>query len=279
MPYTFGAGTGDDINWAMGMTMGATARLHLVCGWWYPTTLTDTRGLWSAGNVYGAEINTTTSELRLRTDNTTDGQWTTTGAALAVNKWSFLAFASSQSNTGPAAAWRVWMGTLDEAPIEITVTSAVAPVGNFTGNATFYIGNKGTGTLAFQGDIANLGYYVSQAAVGDDFNPFTLAAYGAISVADGEWIKERFVDPYYRGLGWCMQGGPRRFFGSASNLDECAFIHLDHAVEVAQIYRNGVAATAPSATIVNTGATPSRNGAPLPLRVQSPIMPPKMLGR
>ena len=74
MAYTFGGATTDDITFASAITIGANSRAALICGWWYPTTLTATRKLWSANStgIVGAEIDTTTSELRLRSDNTTD---------------------------------------------------------------------------------------------------------------------------------------------------------------------------------------------------------------
>lgn len=199
MAYTFGAATGDDITIAMNGNMGATTISAFVCGWWYPTTLTATRGLWSAGNVFGAEIDTTTSEIRLRTDNTTDGQWTTTGAGLTVNTWSFLAFANSCNNTGPASAWRVWAGTLETPPVELTVTGAVAPVGNFAGNASFYIGNKGTGTLAFQGDICEVSYHRCTAGTGVTTHPLTIATTGTITNDEARYIFERVVMPCWAG--------------------------------------------------------------------------------
>ncbi len=153
MAYTVGAGTGDDIAFSTGTTLGADNRSCFVCGWWYPTTLTATRGYWSAGNTFGAEVDTTTSELRLRTDNTTDGQWTTTGANITTNKWWFLAFLNATENTGVLSPWRVWVGDVENPPVAVTVTNATAPAGNFTGSSACVIGNKGTGTLAFRGDV------------------------------------------------------------------------------------------------------------------------------
>jgi len=198
MAYTFGAATGDDITWVGTNTAFATNRLTLVCGWWYPTTLTATRGLWSFGNVAGAEIDTTTSELRLRTDNTTDGQWTTTGVGLTTNTWTFLAFMASCNNTGPAAAWRVWTATIDTFPTEVTVTSAVAPVGNFTGSTSFTVGNKGTGTVAFQGDIGEVVIYQS-GSVSGILSPFNFATFGTITQAEADWALAEFVVPAFRG--------------------------------------------------------------------------------
>lgn len=199
MSLTFGGATGDDVTWTSGLTLGATTRNNLVCGWWRPTTLTATRRLWSAGTIFGAEIAAATSEIVLRTDNTTDGQWTTTGAGLTLNQWQFLAFVASINNTGPAAAWRVWSGTIDTAPIECTVTQNTAPVGNFTGSGSFTIGNAGSaGTVAFQGDIANVAVFTHAAVVGAD-RPFGNAAFGAITATEAQYLYERFVLPFWLG--------------------------------------------------------------------------------
>lgn len=202
MAYTFGAATGDDINWAAINTAGAGSRTQVVCGWWYPTTLTATRGLWSFGNVFGAEIDTTTSELRLRTDNTTDGQWTTSGVGLVTGSWKFLAFYSSTNNTGPAGAWRVWAGDVDTVPTEVTVSVATSPVGNFTGSTAFTIGNKGTGTVAFQGDVGEVCYYLGGSTASATVHPFGHAAFGTITQAEADLVLDRFVMPAYRGDTW-----------------------------------------------------------------------------
>lgn len=194
MPYVFGGATADDITWDNATTMGANNRACFVCGWWKPTTLTATRGLWSAGDTFGAEIDSTTDELRLRTDNTTDGQWTTTGVDLATNTWKFIAFLNTCTNTGPAAAWRVWAGGETSPPVEVTVTGAVSPSGNFVGNATGYVGNKGTGTLAFQGSVENF-VMMSTAST----RLFSLAAHGTISNDEAAANYRNLVIPYWLG--------------------------------------------------------------------------------
>lgn len=192
--YTFGGATSDDITWSLGPSVGATATAVFVCGWWRPTTLTATRGLWSCGNTFGAEIDATTDELRLRTDNTTDGQWTTAGVDLVANEWRYIAFANTCLNGTPSAAWRVWAGGISSAPIECTVTVATSPSGNFTGNANFYIGNKGTGTLAFQGQISDV-------LVCSGSTPsFAIAAHGAISNDEAGGIYRRLVWPTWLGI-------------------------------------------------------------------------------
>lgn len=197
MAYTFGALTSDNISIAATLTTGANTNACLVMGWWLPTTLTATRGLWSFGTVFGAEVAGTTSEIILRTDNTTDGQWTTTGAALTVDTWTFLAFLGSFRNTGPAAAWRVWSGTVDTPPVECTVTQNTAPAGNFTGNGTFTIGNKAsTGTVAWQGDIDQVVFLTVSAAVPGRC-PLPHTGNGNIAQSDADYIYQTLVAPYW----------------------------------------------------------------------------------
>jgi hypothetical protein len=198
MSYTCGAATTDDLATGFN-TVGANDTNCFVAGWWKPTTLTATRGLWSAGNIFGAEIDTTTSELRLRTDNTTDGQWTTTGVGLTVDQWKFLAFANSCSNTGPTASWVVWSGTNEVAPQRVTVTQATAPNGNFTGSANTYLGNKGTGTLAFQGQLGPAVFGRNPSSI-FGYVPTTTA--GTIAQEGIDYVYANLVLPIWLG-NWC----------------------------------------------------------------------------
>lgn len=197
MSYTFGAAATDDITGGTGFTAGADNGSNLVAGWWYPTTLTATRGYWSFGNTYGAEVDAGTSEIRMRTDNTTDGQWLTSGAGITTNKWWFLAFLNASENTTVAGAWRVWVGDAENHPTEVTVTNPTTRSGNYTGSATFYLGNKGTGSLAFQGDIG-WACTVGCAAVGQ-MNPFTISTSGAISNDEAAETYRRWIEPIYLG--------------------------------------------------------------------------------
>jgi hypothetical protein len=181
------------------LAFGATARACLITAWYYPTTLTAGRKLFGAGATWGAEVDTTTDELRLRTDNTTDGQWTTTGVDMAVNEWKFIAIMNSTLNTGPAGAWRVWVGTAESAPVEATVTVATSPVGNFTGSTTLSIGNSGAATVAWQGDIESMYAVTTSQTAGVTTNPFSVAAYGAITNAEAQLALERYVRPLWLG--------------------------------------------------------------------------------
>lgn len=197
MPYTFGGGTGDDFN-ITATTAGATASVELVTGWFYPTTLTAGRGLWSWGNVAGCKIHTTTSELQLISDNTTDGLTTTSGLGLAVNVWHFLAFLGTFNDTGPVNAWRVWKGTIDFAPTVIATVATVAPIGNHVGSLTWYVGNLGTGTVAFQGDIANV-TFMHGAGTGATAGLLAPISMGALTQADEDIVFNDLVLPLYRG--------------------------------------------------------------------------------
>ncbi len=181
------------------VTLGATARSSLIVGWYYPTALTATRRLFGAGAIWGAEVDTTTDELRLRTDNTTDGQWTTTGVDMVVNEWKFIAIMNSTLNTGPAGAWRVWVGTAESAPVEATVSVATSPVGNFTGNSTLYIGNTASGSTAWEGDIENVFVVASSATIGVTSSLFNQAAYGAITTDAAEFTLRNYVLPLWLG--------------------------------------------------------------------------------
>lgn len=197
MAYTFGGATTDDATVAASVAAGGNSGTLLVAGWWRPTTLTAGRTYWSAGNVLRCEVDATTSELRLVTDNTTDGQWTTSGAGVVVNKWCFLAFFGSFNNTGPAAAWRVWVGDEHTLSAAITPTQAVAPAGNFTSSGNIYAGNAGTGSVAFQGQIGWM--FAGSAANVSVIGPWGVAASGVIDAADELRAYKTWVQPLWKG--------------------------------------------------------------------------------
>jgi len=269
--YTFGAGTGDDINWAATVSFGANSRAHLVCGWFFPTTLTAGRGYWSAGNIIGVEVDSTTSELRLRTDNTTDGQWTTTGAGITVNEWVFIAVFGTFNNSGPSAEWRVWIGRIGQAPVEVTVTQAVAPAGNFAASSSWTIGNKGTGTLSFQGDISDVVYITTSGAAAVD-QMFFIETYGSAPQAAADLILERFVRPIW--MGELMPPGGRK---ADSVADAVYWPGSVGGVGLRCTYR----ATDEQPFVVPTinGATVSENRGPRSLRLIRPFLSPSIVSR
>ena len=196
MAYTFGGATGDDVTATLSQSNGASARVNLIRGWWYPTTLTATRVLMSHGAVLRVAIDTTTSELRITTDNTTDGEWTTTGVGLTVDTWTFIAIIGSWNTTGPAVGLRVWAGTAETPPAEVTVTNVTAPVGAFVGSTGFSIGNNAAaGTLAFQGDIDWVAEMCVNSANFGASHPFAIATNGVITQAEADHILRTHVMP------------------------------------------------------------------------------------
>lgn len=205
MSFRLGDTASSDLNWVVKYQIPVGGSAFLVCGRWRPTTLTAGRGLWSFGNNTTAEIASTTSELVLRTQNTTNGQWTTTGAGLAVNQWRFLAFFLSSNNTGPAAQWIVWSsGNLEDRPAKSTITQNTAPVGNFVGSNTFYAGNVGTSTTqAFQGQISAIQIYQGGHQTR---GPFRLSSAAAVTAEQENYIYETFVVPAWQGNFWPQVG-------------------------------------------------------------------------
>jgi hypothetical protein len=240
--------------------------------------LTSTRKLWSANTsgIVGAEINTTTSELRLKTDNTTDGQWTTSGVSLAVNTWHFLAFFLTCTNTGPAGAWRVWAASGTNRPTEATVSVATSPSGNFTGSTSFFIGNAGTGSLAFQGDISRVQAYITSGTTAGAQHPFGLAAHGTVTNAEAEFIYQRFVFPAW--LGHALRAPnastPMASFGSGAVTEAIYWEAYNRPYH--RILGNGVGTSILEPTAFN-GATFTENRPPVTtkgLTIQ-PTFPPR----
>jgi hypothetical protein len=194
MAYTFGANSSDSVIVSgTGNPCFQSGRCLLAAGWFLPTTLTATRRLWAIGTT-GPEVDTTTSELRMRVKHaTTNGQWTTTGAGLAVNEWRFLVWYWSGSNTGPVGIWRVWSGTIDTPPVACTITQAVAPVGNLAADENNWIaGNNNGPTLSWQGDIGEMWLHGNNAA------GFGVAAATSLSADEEELIYHNYVIPLWR---------------------------------------------------------------------------------
>jgi hypothetical protein len=206
MAYTFGAATGDDINFA-GLSatgLGADNCHFLITGWFYPTTLSPGRAYWGAGGTFGLEVDTTTSELRIKTANaTTNGEWTTASAGITTGAWYFIAVLGTTETTGTLAAFRVWTGTFETPPVECTVSVAVAASGAFTGSATPVIGNKSAATtVAFQGDIDHLQWIIaagSSPPVGLATSPLFLSTSGSITDDEAFSVLHRAVIPMWQG--------------------------------------------------------------------------------
>lgn len=249
MSYTLGGATTDDIiiNYAaLGFSnMFVDNSSTLILGWWYPTTLTATRGYWSILNTIGAEVDGTTSEIRMRTDNTTDGQWLTSGAGIVVNKWHFLAFLNAAENTTVAGAWRVWVGDAFTSPVEVTVTNPVVRSGNYVGGATFYLGNKGTGSLAFQGDIGWAACISQLTNVGIN-GALGIATSGVIDNAEADLVLNRWVRPFWLGrppnLDFWKLATTQYFLESLEN--ELAFCEMAVAPNAPNTYKDTFGTTA-----------------------------------
>lgn len=252
MPSTFGAATTDNVN-TTGASSMATGSTILVTGWWLPTTLTAGRGLWSVGATAGCKIHTTTSELQLITDNTTDGLTTTSGLGLTVNTWTFLAFLGSFNDTGPASAWRVWKGDQNTAPVEISTVVTTAPVGNFVGSTLWFVGNLGNGSVAFQGDIA--GYtYMHGTGTGPTASILAPTTQGAISQVDADLVLRDLVQPLWLGD-----------FAKLETWDSTRprfFIEMNRSSVM--IYGRPVAGTNPTFAASINGVSVSANGNPRP---------------
>lgn len=268
MPYTFGAATTDAITWTSLVNHGANGAATLFCGWFYPTTLTATRKLFCSGLVFGAEIDTTTSQIRFRTDNTTDGQFTAP-AGFVLNQWIFVA-ALGAGGAAATSAWRCWTGTIDTAPVERTVTTATAPVGANTGSTVFALGNNSSSTLAFQGDMAEFGYFATTAAVGASTHPFQMVTAGTLAQAVADFVYPRYVLPFWAGHGWAGNGVTARNGILTTSTDEYVHLTLNTLPQARRIQSvNATALVGIEPTI--SGATVStQTGHPRPLINQTP---------
>jgi hypothetical protein len=185
---------------------------------------------------------------------------------LTLNQWQFLAFLVTCFNTGPAAAWRVWSGTAEAPPVEVTVTSAVAPVGNFTSGTSWYAGNKGTGTLAFQGEIEWVSFVQDGAALNNSLNRIPLAARGAITNDEAEFVYRRLVLPQ-----WMGQVFPPQAFGSAASGSLSTPVLMDFGGQNS-VASGGQPSQDPRRSMTINGATLSQNRGPVPIRYQ-PLYP------
>lgn len=270
MAWTVGAAGTDDMTWAIQNPTGGSTTSGVVAGWIYPTTLTATRGYWSFGNTMGAEIDTTTSELRMKTQNgTTNGEHTTSGLGLAVNTWKFVALFFSVASG--SSGWAAWAGDENNAPVALTVTQAVAPVGSASGSTNFYLGNKGTSaTLAFQGDIGNHVLYRSGMTAGAT-HEFGVTAYGSpITAASADIVYNRFVLPAWQGEVFSLQS-VNSTFGTSNNY-ECLAFDMD---EAARVNAKRLVSGSPPPHLLGTfnGVTKSARRSPNPFRWPMPMMP------
>lgn len=201
MAYTFGGASTDLISWTANATsLFTTNRASLITCWVYPTTLTATRKIWSAGATWRLEIDTTTSSCRFVSDNTTDGVFTFP-AGLALNTWTFIAVFVNCGAATPVIQVNAWTATTDGPIVQQTVTVATAPVGGFTtSNLVFGVGNTTTTpALPFQGDIASVCAIGENASSAANQGMLGVLADGVTSQGELDSIASRLVVPLWRG--------------------------------------------------------------------------------
>jgi hypothetical protein len=269
MPYTFGGATGDDAWIAGNNGPGATSSCGLMIGWWYPTTLTATRVYWGLGTTSALPpkllVDTTTSELRFMSNNTTDGIWVSSGAGITTNRWWCIALAYTFTDTGPAVDWRLWIGNEVQSPVPISFSQSTAPVGNNTGTTRRVWGNEGSsGSSAFQGDIGRGTFFQSASHVLGNMMTFRTA--GAISDVEAENVYHRFVFPWWRG-----DFDPRFIVPSGTNVWEA--VHWDGNDTRGYIPGSSVTTEAVAVATIN-GATKAANN-----REPRPALPDLVLRR
>jgi hypothetical protein len=276
--WTWGGATGDDVTWTAASTFYASSVTTFVSGWFRPTTLTATRKLWSCNTtgIAGVEIDTTTTSIRMLLDGTVDGVWTAP-AEFVANEWTFLAVANSNSSGVTTQAWRVWTGTFNSPPVEQTVTAVTAPTVSLSGNNAFYLGNAGTGTLAFQGDIADVWFCVTSTAANLN-HPLYVTTLGTITNDEAALILETIVRPMWAGrLADPAISRP----GTSSGGGWCYFpCHGIAAATMTQQYRSLTAGfltmpITPTVNITTTAYQPS----PRPQVGPSPLVGPRFPGR
>lgn len=203
MPYTNGAGSGDDINHTR-TTAGLAALMNLVMMWVNPDSTGGGAGgdfLFSLGNVTGIAQGTTSSaEIRLTNDHvTTDGVFETTDVGLVAGEWRFIA--CLMSAISGSFVPRVWTGTADKPPVLHAGTTVTAASGNVTSSATVTVGNRGTGSVSFAGQIGQTCHL--QAVAGTSGSSgwgrlFTVAGTGN-AVAEAELLA-RVIQPAWRDM-------------------------------------------------------------------------------
>lgn len=262
MAYTFGSATSDNLTWTdSGATYAATARSNLVCGWFYPTTLTAGRCLWSVGAINRCAIATTTSEIDLFVDRTTDSQHTTSGLGLVVNEWHFIAVLGSFFNTGPVATYRVWRGVGTGIPQLVTVNQTAAGNGNSTSSTIVTVGNASSaGTVAFQGDIARFDYIA-----GTLDNSLVRTVNGTISGDDEKFIYNQCVIPIWQNeLPRYFESGTQSNNSIQHTIAELDLLQPNFGTTwTLQTSRNGGTIQTANRSATAAGVAPSLNRAPI----------------
>lgn len=205
MPLTFGAATSNYSN-IVTLSFGSSGLAGLFTGWFYPTTLTAGRYLFSMGTNsttanFGVKVGTTTSTLQLTSATATPGLWTATAdttlfpSGIVINQWHFIAGLCSIV-TGPTVAWRMWVGTESTPPTPMTVTQTTAPAGALATGTTYIGNNSNVGTASFQGDIGQIMFLY---ATGSTTSPLPIATAGTISADEALLIEQTYLLPVWLG--------------------------------------------------------------------------------
>lgn len=202
MALTFGGATGDDVNFTLPTSLFSASCANLICGWWYPTTLTAGRYYFGVGTASaGMRVHTTTSELSLLVGSSTPTEWASSGAGITTGKWQFIAMLVSCVSSGGGSAFRLWVGDQITPPVEISVASFSGGSGAIAAITVFTVGNLGAaGTVAFPGDIGPVWGcgHQNTSAVGAS-NPFGITTAGTIDNSAAELVLRRFVIPGWHG--------------------------------------------------------------------------------
>ena len=255
MAYTFGGAVGSRCAFTTTLTNWQSANMGVITGWYRPTTLTATRRYWGAGTVIHARVGTTTSEISMQTNNgTTAGVWTTSGAGIAVNTWWFVAWIWALNNTGPAGNWRVYVGTVETAPQEVTVNTTTSPVGNYTGSTAFTFGNDTNNSLSYRGDLADLSLLGTSATGAASL--LNIAATTAITQLEADHIYQTWILPHWLGR-------PQEVWDRPVSVS-CDYFYWP-AHPLANVYRKSNQAVVTHVAPTLTSATVSANGNPRPL--------------
>jgi hypothetical protein len=205
MPLTFGAATSNYSN-IVTVSFGSSGQAGLFAGWFYPTTLTAGRYLFSMGNNsttanFGTKVGTTTSTLQMNSATVTPGLWTATAdttlfpSGITINNWWFIAGLCSVV-TGPTVAWRMWIGNESTPPTAMTIANNTAPAGALATGTTYIGNNSNVGTASFQGDIGQLSFLYATSGVN---SPLPIATAGTISADEALLIEQTYLRPIWLG--------------------------------------------------------------------------------
>lgn len=207
MAYDFAANA--DFTWTdSASTYGATGKSNLICGWFYPTTLTAGRCLWGVGGTNRCAIATTTSEIDLFLDRTTDSQHTTSGLNLTVDEWKFIAVLGAFADLFTTTTYKVWAASGVDIPQLITVNQTSAGTGSSVSSTIVTVGNSSQAAASsFQGAIGRFDYIAATTNTA-----LCRGNSGTISSADEYFIYQQVVLPI-----WKRQYPPYFMTGTESN--------------------------------------------------------------